>query len=331
MRWKFLLPTTARLAASLPPRRSLKVWGERFYFRSSRSVREVTRPLVSRVDPSLLEHWDSWSSYISVSADGTDWRGAWESLEPAFDTLRGIIEISDLWGSISLRTQPGQIATVPHPTAIFVFPNRGPPDGSAFYRSPPTGHVPAAISDEAWNVLRSAWKFMREAPDPDSTNELIGDALRLYAHAADEHDRADRFLGFWQMAECLNARVHGESKKLAGWISEYGGTIQMWRTGPFGEALARSALPPPERDPEHLATLRDTLVHRGISRVTERDANDLKLRCESALDNLISLRTDLPTKAHLREYYRQRTVCTTDLRRRRRALDFILSDRSRTT
>lgn len=321
MRWKFLLPTTARLSQDIPARYFVKVFGSRFYVRRRESAeREIPADLIaSNPRVAALRSQRRWATFLSVSASGEEWEEAWKAIIPAFDSFRGLLEMTAQLGRWEFVAAPTARALISHPPALFALPESGKPVAERFYLyeealRPRPFEIDKALVD---GVKRIA-KPLRGLPEEDATESLIGDALRLYAQALDAGFDYATFLGLWQMAEamCISERFGGETKKVARWLAQWG-----IPDAGFASSLSQDEL-------EQFGQKRNEIVHHGIHSVTDYHVNRLKSACETAFVRLWTERQVLHTKRHLREFYRMRDDPNAVLEARRDALRKIISDRA---
>ncbi|MFA6045498.1 MAG: hypothetical protein WC718_10975 [Phycisphaerales bacterium] len=263
--------------------------GTRFRRRWARLIESAQSEFLGAEPPRLL---------IIATAEGADGPTAFSSVERAFETLRGAIELQLSHGAF--RHSSHVAASGAFPPAdwmIAVRPGTKPlvvglvnPDTTHMGRSRFVG----TLTSKAVELGTRVFDFLREPPNPDLVDATIGTCLRLYAQAMDQVFPYAQFLGLWQLAEALCGVKPGQTRgdplplRLA-WFQ-----TRLENFSPFasGECIS------------YLLRLRHDMVHKGtLFEIDQEDVNMLKYYCEIAICVWLKLRKKLPTKKHLEAFY----------------------------
>lgn len=242
--------------------------------------------------------------FLCMESTGRGWGEAWQRLSAAFDTFRGVVEFTLNFGGWGFRSYPQPRATIPHPPWMLARSGRaGELEYIHFWSDEPgPGARPYKLEARTITILKKNLRVFRREPAADSTLSLIADCLRLYAQAMDTQWPYQCFLGFWQLAEAiaLSEEIGGDTDKVVDRLAWHGTRVGLPGSG-YRYSLAR------------FAKKRNEIVHRGIHSVGDGDVNILKVATEAALSWLFYASKSLPSKRHLREFYRLRDISPADL------------------
>jgi hypothetical protein len=296
--WQFLFPFRIELDRKIKLPFSLNCLGVEFVFRPWNEVldeigHERLKPALVRVShrpyPNL-----SRSLCLTVSVGSHDFWSAWKKLEPAFDTLRGVIEINVNVGSTRYSSNPlprRKVACPAWPIGIA----DSHPEFANFY-------VPELNDNDSAYKLREIdlkWikrslKLIARIPDDGSLQGLLVDCLRLYSQAMDANFNHECFLSLWRLAEAMTLaeRQQGSKKVVCSrlaWLGRDGSNTD-W-------TYLRDVL-------DWLYKKRNEAVHRGLhTDIEDEDVNVLKICCDMSLSWLSGQAKTLPTANHLEQFY----------------------------
>lgn len=310
-RWKFFIPIEINLNSDITQRLKIRILGNDFFFVSITSVeRQLDKETRQGLrDPNVIlintgikvDHIPK--IFISISSEAPSWNLAWKEVEPAFDALRGLLELSlDFYEWRFTNNGKSARGRIPHPLWMIACKKGEPPEWVYFITEEASISEPFELTNAHLTKIKKNAKVLRTEPKPQSTLSLIADSLRLYTQAMDAHFKHLCFLGFWQLAEAItqSEAVGGSIDKVAARIAWHGSRIGLKGSG-YTETLAV------------LGRKRNDIVHRGIHEVEDIDINILKLACEAAFAWLFQVHKSLPTVAHINQYYRLRETNQTDL------------------
>lgn len=231
----------------------------------------------------------------------------WQTIAPAFDVLRGVIE----WGLHVGSTRFGgdcQRGSVPHPRVALCVREDQPPQALRFTEVP-DWEVEQSESPDLGRpgFLEAVVEFGQlfpKTPEPGSIDHLIGDLLRLYGQSLEQRYIHGAALGFWQMAEVLT--LHPDDRGAGDRVI----TRLAW--------LERFIVHEPTRAStivlRSMMKKRNAAVHQGLHfQWTEEDVNLLKCYCEAGLSWLINARSYLKTPSHLRVWWEHIDLKPNDL------------------
>jgi hypothetical protein len=197
--------------------------------------------------------------FLSVSAQSSSWNSAWKDIEPAFNALRGLIELTfDFYrwhmggGGRSARRK------VPHPLWMIAC-KEGMPQEWVYFITDEDNTTKALDLDSAHlDGIKKNAAILQQEPEPQSTLSLIADCLRLYSQAMDARFKHLCFLGFWQLAEAIthSESVGGKTDKVAERLAWHGTEIGLKGSG-YQETLVV------------LGKKRNNIVHRGIHEIED--------------------------------------------------------------
>jgi len=308
--WRFFIPMDVTLSAGIARRSRIHILGKEFTFLSLASVKRQ----LNKKNRNVLRDTNQITLntgiiveklpnvFISVSTHKSSRDLAWKDIEPAFDALRGLIELS--LGFYGWRISIGRESArrkLPHPLWMIAFKKGEPPEWMNFLTDEDSTATSFELDSKMLSQIKKKAKIFRTEPRQKSTLFLIADCLRLYSQAMDVRFRHLCFLGFWQLAEAItnSETVGGNTDKVAVRLAWHGMKIGLIGSG-YKETLAV------------LGKKRSDIVHRGIHEIKDNDINILKLACDAAINWLFRIHKSLPTIAHIEHYYRLREMNQTD-------------------
>lgn len=319
--WRILIPIDVALSADIARPNQIRILGKRFSFLSLTSVeRQLGKKHTKNLlNPTLMtfhtgikiEHIPR--VFLSVYTQAPSRELAWKEIEPAFDALRGLIELSlsffDWRISNSVKSARRK---VPHPLMWIAYKQGVPPEPRYFNTEEDNSTKTFNLNRAALALIKKNAAILRKEPEPQSTLALIADSLRLYSQAMDHRFKHFCFLGFWQLAEAITRAqtVGGNTDKVAARLAWHGSEIGLKGSG-YEESL------------RVFGKKRNDIVHRGIHEIEDDDINILKLACEAALNWLVRVHKSLPTTAHVEHYYRLREMKQTDIEAIRDCVTYI--------
>jgi len=231
-------------------------------------------------------------TFVSFAGHGEHWSEAWKGAEPAWDAYRGLAAF--IFGRGKFRVVGGgPRSEVLHPAWMLART-----EGLALqfvlfdldYDPSRRLGGDVGISQEMMNSFQEHAAPLAGRPPRGSTLGIVADCLRLYAQAMDSGQDYSCFLGLWQLAEALTVAEEdgGKTERVAARLSMF------------------IAFPPvgASRTLRYLSRRRNKMVHEGILAMDLGDLNLVQFACERALGWLLNQCNKLPTRLHLREFYR---------------------------
>lgn len=325
--WHFFIPIKVTLNPDINQRLRIRILNRIFSFVRLSSVKRQLdhQSKVALSDPRVIrrnvgvEIERTPDVFLSVSSQGSNPYSAWDKVAPAFDVLRGIIELTlgiykgrMMWGGQSARRK------IPHPLWMIAYKKETKLEWITFLtEDDKTARLFDLTNERLTRIKENARTLTRES-NPKSTMSLIADCLRLYSQAMDASFNYLSFLGFWQLAEAITRSegYGGKTDKVVSRIAWHGAKFGLKGSGYRDTLLA-------------LGNKRNDIVHRGIHNVEDNDINILKAACEIALDWLFVIRKSLPTTAHIEQYYSLREKSDTDYRAIRDSLAYVKKHRGK--
>lgn len=314
-RWAFFVPLQMTLEPDVATPFRVQIQGQKFsIIRKEQLLRQLdapTRNLISDMGVIFREtgcdYQELPDTFLKVLASAPTWEQAWREVVPAFDILRGLIEITvnlfrynfqyRRWGRKKAH------GYLPHPRWMVGYLKRHGLVWVPFLVESQSLEEFRDYNSYSWSTqalqhVKNNSRPFKSTVAHGSILSLVGDGLRLYAQALDSRTPALTLLGLWQLAETLtNSERHGGQTDVVVNRIAWHGT----RNGLVGSGY-RATL-------TRLARTRNDIVHRGIfNEIDDEDINLLKLACEHALLWLLSVKRDLPRVSHLEHYYRLREI-----------------------
>jgi hypothetical protein len=231
-------------------------------------------------------------TFVTFTSRGERWSDAWKGAEPAWDAFRGLAAF--IFGRGKFRiVGGGPRSEVLHPAWMLARAADIPLQFEYFtldYDPSRRMGGDVAISQEMMSSFQKYAGLLAGPPPRGSTLGIVADCLRLYAQAMDSGQDYSCFLGLWQLAEAITVAEEdgGKTERVAGRLSMF------------------IAFPPvgASRTLKYLGRRRNRMVHRGILAMELEDLNLVQFACEGALGWLLNQCNKLPTRLHLREFYR---------------------------
>lgn len=312
-RWQFFIPIKIDITEEIlrnGPR--ITILGKEFLFvpllsverRLDKSGRETLRnkrllSIRTGANPSDLS-----TIFLLASGQGASWHLAWKDVEPAFDALRGMIELTfDFFGWSLISDGKKARRSVPHPLWMVA---RRIGERSAewihFITDEDSDAKPFELSKSRLIDIQKNASVLGKKPKKRSTLSLIADCLRLYSQAMDARFTHLSFLGFWQLGEGITnaGTVGGKTETVVNRLAWHGERIGLKGSG-YKETLTL------------LRAKRNNIVHHGIHDIEIDDINIMKVACEAALDWLFRAHSSLPTISHVELFYRFREQSDTQI------------------
>jgi hypothetical protein len=319
--WQFFIPIKVKLNPNISQRPQIRILGRNFSFIRLSSVKRQfdSQNKTTLEDPNIIRRNTGIEInsipevFLSVSSHALDHYLAWEQVAPAFDVLRGAIEMTlgIYRGRIDGRGARRQIS---HPLWMVAYKKGYQPEWMVFLTEEDRTTRLFDINNEHLTLIKKNAEILKREPNPKSTISLIADCLRLYSQAMDANFNHLCLLGFWQLAEAITCSegFGGKTDKVASRIAWHGVEYGLKGTGYLETLVA-------------LGNKRNNIVHRGIHDVEDNDVNILKAACEIALEWLFKVHNSLPTIAHIEHYYSLREKSDSDLKVIRDSLVYVKS------
>lgn len=297
-KWRILLPISIEISddVSLPIR--MYTLGYNYYLIAKKSAEKHVGKNILK---NHIERGSYWNIniphpkyYLSTIVEGVNTNLAWDIAIPSFDTLRGLLEYSYSSGRWN-RPFGARILkrhSVPHPLWVII-DSKDTSQLFHFETEAENKRKDVVLNRKVLDKYYSYAEHFKRRTSRGSTLEILSDALRLYSQALDQREDHLCFLGFWQMAETLvlSRNFGGDTKEVCRRIAWHGSRLKMMGTGIRNTLLA-------------FARKRNDIVHKGIHSVTDEDVNIIKTICEISFEWMISNYSNIPSNAHLDEFYR---------------------------
>jgi len=294
----FILPIKFPLDLKEGPPRVIQILGRRFAFMRIENLREYLGPATNdaEVREQIMLSEPMPPTVVCVGGEGFPIEFVFDTVAPAFDALRGAMELSLHFGQARMMVGPSEPwGRVPHPKQLFCLREGKPVDGLGFVGTPdwePNSRL--RDCDRLLESLEEVAGLIAETPAEGSIDELLGDLLRLYTQAMEQSESIQQLMGFWQMAEAMTLKKDekGAGERVVARLSWFGQFLSVEPKDAVRIVLSS------------IMEKRNEAVHRGLhGQVDQQDVNMLKLVCEVGLDWLLSNRASLPTRAHLGHWW----------------------------
>src|SRR6266511_3127031 len=256
-------------------------------------------------------------TFVTFRSRGAHWTDAWKVAEPAWDAFRGLGAFVFGRGKFRIMGE-GPRSAVLHPAWMLTRT-----EGKSLQFVPfdldydPSRRMggDVAITQEMMQSFQEEAVPLSGQPSRGSTLGVMADCLRLYAQAMDSGQHHSCFLGLWQLAEAITVAEEdgGKTERVVARLSMF------IRFPPVG---AGSAL-------TYISRKRNRMVHHGVLAMEMEDLNVLQLACERALAWLLIQGQKLPTRLHLREFYRCHSLSEAQLTATAETAALLLEERQR--
>lgn len=319
--WHFFIPIKVKLNPDINQHLKIRILGKDFSIMGLRSVKSKFDKKNKSIweDPNIIrsntgvEVETIPEMFLYVSGQAQNPYAAWEKITPAFDTLRGIIELTlGIYRGHIMGGRQTARRKIPHPLWMVAYKKEIQPEWMTFQTEDDKTTRLFDLNNESFTRIKQNARTLKKVPDSKSTISLIADCLRLYSQAMDARFDYLCFLGFWQLAEAItrSESFGGKPEKVVSRIAWHSTKFKIKGSGYLHTLLA-------------LGNKRNDIVHRGINNIEDIDINILKATCEIALDWLFIIHKILPTMAHIEHYYSLREKSFTDFKAIRDSLVYI--------
>jgi hypothetical protein len=316
--WEFFVPFVMKLTDDAPRPATFSLLGTTFILDKWQATEGSigTGNIDQAFAKDFLKVEQRPETCLSLTAEGAGSVQAWETVIPAFDLFRGLLEYVHGYGRRSMSIGGGSKSVrsiFPVPQWLLARNASGHLEVLRFdINKSPDGNVQTLVVQAFDQIAKNAAMFA-DSPSKGSTTALLTDAFRLYAQALDEPFRHSCLLGLWQMGETLTLsnRFNGDTKMVCARLVA---------------TVEKRMQPPPTGLPkilEDIADKRNRIVHHGIHDVDDEDINILKLICEMALWCVMHAVDKLPTKEHLNHFLTLSCRAKTDLEVMGEALEWV--------
>lgn len=307
----FLLPVRLPVLARLPLR--IRVLGVDFGIMRIESLAEYLGGPNQDMDKStamLLDESNLSPMFVCVESKGFPIENAFGELSPAFDVLRGIMELCFTFGSRQFTFGGwSRRGKVPHPKCLICL-REGEQIWTLYFNSqdwePRFSYSEPKKGKMFLDRVADLAEIFSEPHEDASIKALCADLMRLYAQAMEQDQAHGCFLALWQMAEAITLFEDGErgnGDRVVSRLSWVERLLMDVPTGALNIAL------------RGLLAKRNEAVHRGLhGHINEDDVNLLKLVCETALQWLLGSRDRFPTKRHVSTWWKHCQLSEVDLK-----------------
>jgi hypothetical protein len=321
--WRFFFPLQLSSDSKTVIRSKIKFIGQDFLIRS---IKYVEKSLGGKnvINPDSISDLVGEGVrnippvFLISSSKGDTWLKAWERIGPAFDTMRGLLELSLGRGGWRLTNHHHPRRQIAHPLWMIIQGEDKSLLGANFQTEDKGEETYLKLSRGQFDVIKQNAIIIQKEPEDGSTLSTIVDCLRIYSQAMDAHFDYACFLGLWQLAEAIaiSETVGGDTGKVAGRISWHSERIGLKSSG-YKYILSS------------FGKKRNDIVHRGIHDINIEEVNILKIICEKALMWLINEHKNLPTKQHLNEFYNLRDSNQAKLSALNDSINYIKQNRTK--
>ena len=240
---------------------------------------------------------------------------AWETVQPAFDTLRGLIEFEFGQHREHMDRADAPVHISPHPRWLAALSNGIAPVVDRFRGVGGRSSEPIPMTRNFLAKIAHDAAVVGDEQDPASSRALLAAVLRLYAQVRDEDADYRVLLGYWQIAENIVYPLEGKRS---------GETRQVARRFASIQALGSTDLTGLDDALAAIGEKRNQIVHRGTYFIADLDdINLLKTCAEAAIRWLRKVVARLHTRHAIDEYFSLRSKNARDLDSTREALAFI--------
>lgn len=293
-----IMPLNLAVDLDGPLPRRIRILGTTFTFMRIDNLRDYLGCLLDVKNSAAIYHLSQTKTPYVVCVEGSCWptEAAFDQVAPAFDALRGAMELCQSFGRMQLGAERPW-GSVPHPRIVIVLRAGEPADVLTFVAKDweiagprPERHKGPKLLDRVDGVA----KTIPEAPRDGFIEEKLADLLRLYSQALEQEYSAEAFLAFWQFAEALTLRKEdrGKTDRVASRLSFFESFIVAKPDGRLAAVLHR------------MMEKRNEAIHQGVTHpIRADDVNLLKLICEVGFKWLHGMQADLPTVEHLHQWW----------------------------
>jgi hypothetical protein len=212
---------------------------------------------------------------LILCAAGNNIESAWREVEPVFDSLRGLVEMTLGFGRRTIffagRKRPRR--TVKHPEWMFATDDSNEITALQFHTETDESDS-KDVNRQTFRRLKQNARLFRDIPLQKSTCALLVDVLRLYAQALDAAANYQYLLNLWQLAESITLaeRYQGGKQTVVSRLAWLFMQETDCEIHGIEEVLA------------HLYHKRCKIVHEGLHNdVTDDDVNFMKRICEAGI------------------------------------------------
>jgi hypothetical protein len=322
-KWRFWLPLQVAPGPGVRMPLAVSIFGTRFTLNTATPIlnslsKQLKKELRYRYHVSGHPDQHNPTTLVSFVAKGEEWRNAWDAGSAAWDTFRGLAEFAFGRGQLRIMGE-GPRARFLHPGWLLARAVGQPLQFGEFvldYQPRPRLGGDFTMTDEKVQRFRKLAAALRKESPKGSTLGIVADGLRLYAQAMDAGQPHGCLLGLWQLAEAVTLAEdsRGKTQKVVARLRLF---TERWAPVGAARTLAR------------LGAKRIALVHHGLHHIDEEEVNILLVVCESVLGWLMRVWKKLPTKLHLREFYRCVTRGDTELDAVTQSVAYIRAHRHR--
>lgn len=284
-RWELIIPFNVKTS-----KRTIHIFDKTFYICSKKTLKARYKNAEFLASKALTIE-DLPNSSLKVVVKAVSLRNAWKKIESVYSLLQGIVDYSTTERYISKISFTKRSKLVSH-TIILGISDQNNYEALLFVNDSKQPLLPVTFNKQQETTFKYLIDLFRKNPDTNSAEELIQDALRIYALAKDAIHDHNCFLHLWQMAERMSLveDIGGDTGTVAKRLNIFSNNFALFGSG-YSHILKK------------FGKKRNDIVHCGIYNIDIHDINILEDICEGVLRWIISNRKNLKTEAYLSKYY----------------------------
>ncbi len=316
--WTFLIPAFFKTHSKAPKR--LQVLGTSFQMLEGESAKHELEHYKADILQYGIRLRTSPPTFWRVHVKGKDWYKAWLEIDAAYETLKGIFELTQGFGNRQFGWSIYPKSACYSEAARWIV--------AVSEKTKKVAHIlvdstepekTQTLNEQTFAAILKNAVFFKAIPQKGSTKDLLATALRLYSQALSETMIHRRLVGFWQLAELLTLsdRTSGKTDVVCERLAAY---KQIFLPDGIGLKLALN----------EIADKRNNAVHRGeYSEIKDVDVQFLKLICETTFAFIFTHIKRIRTLDDLDLYYQFRNRDGEDLKQIRKHLAYLLKQKKK--
>ncbi len=261
---------------------------------------------------------DDSYSFLEFSVAGIDYNSCYDKFYATFLLLRGILEFSyfrNIYNFKFGRHYPRNTSMIIHPPFVYIESKEYKRDLHFFKNRQTKAIVRKFTVNEGNELVSRLLDLLKDENQNDTTRYLLSNCLRLYSLAIDSTTWEHAFLYLWNILDeiTLSQKNRGNTQTVLERCIRF--------TDDDFINLYRNKI-------NSLVSVRNNLVHKGISNVSDSDVGLLKLICVNAILFLVEEMENIVYVEQLELVYELKNVSIDSLTRRREIIDTIITKRT---
>lgn len=314
--WTFLIPVYFQKYQTSKDRTSFCVLGKNFSLVEGFNAKQLLNKHQIQLQKIGINLRTKPPAFWRVKAKGKNWIQAWSDIDPAYETLNGIFELTLGFGNRQFGWSIHPKSASYTETARWILAlSKTEIQAAHIMVDSTTPEKTQTFRNEILNSVAKNAALFKGKKTKNSTKDILANGLQLYSQALRETMPHRRLIGFWQLAELLTLSEKSSGKTDI--VSErLAGHNQLFLADGIG---LKHAL-------QEIGTKRNTIVHRGVyDKASSTDVDLLKLVCESAFAFILKHINKFKTVEDLDLYYQHRNRDLMSLKQLRRNLSNLIS------